>query len=429
MIEPMTTLLKLHDGPQKMMDRRKKRVMDFAKYKAMKDRGDKIDRRTSEAGETFLAINDTLKDELPKLFSLTAKLVEGCLNNFVQLQLQWQSVWKRKLTQAIELNEVPRSFSVVLEEFSGDFRYTEAQVLSLGVCNGSLLADTTNLTHAFSPSTTLTNNSDGDSSRRPSLAPDENRSRGLSTSTVEVTRQRGVSMSSGASPMLPSPDLGRPTEGFGLGAHLTTNGAYSHQPGTGRRIRASSTASGRSPVTPDMPGGWRNNSANPVSMTYGNRPSTSTGRVYEPSNGSHAGGETYDTAGEHYNRQRSETEATRYVAPREPPAPHRQSSPSHRPSSLFSSAMPMSDTPQTQYSYNEEHSIPEFNVLFLAASVYEFNIDRARREAGYPYLTYVAGEIFDVIGEKGELWLAKNQDDATNQVGWIWNKHFAKLAS
>ena len=68
-------------------------------------------------------------------------------------------------------------------------------------------------------------------------------------------------------------------------------------------------------------------------------------------------------------------------------------------------------------------------VLFLAASVYEFNIDRARKEAGYPYLTYVAGEIFDVIGEKGELWLAKNQDDPNSLVGWIWNKHFVKLAS
>ncbi|KAK0517204.1 hypothetical protein JMJ35_000359 [Cladonia borealis] len=32
----------------------------------------------------------------------------------------------------------------------------------------------------------------------------------------------------------------------------------------------------------------------------------------------------------------------------------------------------------------------------------------------------VAGEIFDVIGENGELWLAKNQDDADNLVGWIW---------
>lgn len=37
-------------------------------------------------------------------------------------------------------------------------------------------------------------------------------------------------------------------------------------------------------------------------------------------------------------------------------------------------------------------------------------------------------QIFDVIAEKGELWLAKNQDDLQSQVGWIWSKHFAKLA-
>jgi hypothetical protein len=77
----------------------------------------------------------------------------------------------------------------------------------------------------------------------------------------------------------------------------------------------------------------------------------------------------------------------------------------------------------------EVHAPKEPAVLFLAASLYEFNIDRARREAGYPYLTYVAGEIFDVFGEKGELWLARNQDDSTSQVGWIWMKHFAKLSS
>jgi hypothetical protein len=65
--------------------------------------------------------------------------------------------------------------------------------------------------------------------------------------------------------------------------------------------------------------------------------------------------------------------------------------------------------------------------LFLAASLYEFNIDKSRREAGYPYLTYTEGEVFDVIAEKGELWLARNQDDATGQVGWIWTQHFAKL--
>jgi len=67
-------------------------------------------------------------------------------------------------------------------------------------------------------------------------------------------------------------------------------------------------------------------------------------------------------------------------------------------------------------------------VLWLAASLFEFNIETTKHEAGYPYLTYQAGEIFDVIAEKGELWLAKNQDDPDDQVGWIWSKHFAKLA-
>lgn len=89
----------------------------------------------------------------------------------------------------------------------------------------------------------------------------------------------------------------------------------------------------------------------------------------------------------------------------------------------------MSDSPIAQTPASTEDPSKKLKVLFLAASVYEFNIDRSRREAGYPYLTYVAGEIFDVIAEKGELWLARNQDDPTQQVGWIWNKHFAKLGT
>ena len=89
------------------MLKRNKRVMDYARYKAIKDRGDKVDKKTAEQGEQYIAVNDTLKEELPKLFALTGKLVEACLNNFVQLQLQWQGVWRRKLSQAIDDNKVP----------------------------------------------------------------------------------------------------------------------------------------------------------------------------------------------------------------------------------------------------------------------------------------------------------------------------------
>jgi hypothetical protein len=110
-----------------------------------------------------------------------------------------------------------------------------------------------------------------------------------------------------------------------------------------------------------------------------------------------------------------------------PDSPQPQSPTSTNTNATTAGLINNTTTPST-IEANARFQAKDLHVLFLVASIYEFNIDRARREGGYPYLTYVAGEIFDVIGEKGELWLAKNQDDPTCQVGWIWNKHFAKLA-
>ena len=361
-------------------------MADFVKYKALKDRGEKPDKKTIEQGEQFLAVNDTLKIELPKLFSLTGRLVEACLNNFVQLQLQWTSVWKRKMIQAIQLQEVPVSFGVIAQDFAADFRYIEAQVLSLGVCNGSILADAGSLLPFGSsgPSiggTTLHENG----SRRPSLTPDEYRPRALSNVGAEHPRGRGLSTPGGASPMLPSPDFGRPSDGFGLTPQNNTNLA---QPATGLRVRASSSASSKSPVTPDIPGGWRNQmNGPPIAGSHGNRPSTSTGRSYGSFSGPAGDGQRYSS--EPQNRPRSDRDNPRFMAPSHPgQAPAIQ-----RHSGIFSSAMPMSDSPRPSSPTNEDQLPQDYNVLFLAASVYEFNIDRARREGGYPYLTYVAGEV------------------------------------
>ena len=90
--------------------------------------------------------------------------------------------------------------------------------------------------------------------------------------------------------------------------------------------------------------------------------------------------------------------------------------------------MPMDEDNQPLEEGEVAEPRQEPGVLFTAASVYEFNIDRSRQQGGFRYLTYVTGEIFDVIAEHGELWVAINQDDPTREIGWIWNKHFAKLA-
>ena len=103
---------------------------------------------------------------------------------------------------------------------------------------------------------------------------------------------------------------------------------------------------------------------------------------------------------------------------------------SSRTSGIFNSALPMSDSPSrptTDEVPGTPGDLDEPEVLFLAASLFEFNIAHDRREGGIPYLVYVPGEIFDVIGMKGELWLARNQDDPSRTVGWIWEKHFARI--
>jgi hypothetical protein len=41
-------------------------------------------------------------------------------------------------------------------------------------------------------------------------------------------------------------------------------------------------------------------------------------------------------------------------------------------------------------------------VLYLAASLFEFNITATKSEAGYPYLTYGAGEVSCIYTIKTE---------------------------
>ncbi|KAI9893627.1 MAG: hypothetical protein M1814_006423 [Vezdaea aestivalis] len=428
-IDPMVTLLGMHDGPQKIMAKRNKRLIDYGRLRAMKERGDKPDKRTIEQGDQFQTLNDTLKDELPKLFALTTKLVEACLDKFVGCQMAWHSLWRTKLEQCLDRHSIPKGTMDILDAFNADFPLTCVQVESLGICNGALLADAVSL---ISASQNLLND---DSTSNLAIMNSNGRSGSASSSSSRpqppFNRHRTASMNSDKSPSLPTPDFGKRHSGSGFGF-----GATDSYPAT--RVRSSSNSQPRAlPPTSDP------------SRIYPNpsRPSTSSR------------GQTFDSPN---------------AAPWLMGTAARPPTPSSRPfSNVFTSALPLSNSPSQDGSPVERSrspsrldgagiiapsvtpgaSIPappallhssssgpparrppaptqgqeQFNVLFLAASLFEFNIDRARKEAGYPYLTYVPGEIFDVIGEKGELWLAKNQDDPGCLVGWIWCKHFAKL--
>lgn len=380
----MITLLKLYDGPQKVMHKRNKRLIDYARFKAIKDRGDKPDKKTAEQGEQFTILNDALKDELPKLFSLTAKLMEACLNNFVEIQVRWFSMFQKKLSFLID--QFPSDIESIVSDWSADFAFADAQILSLSLCNGALLSDAVNLVNFNTPST----EAGASSPRRPST---------VTNSSVRT----------GSGTMENSPKV---TYDFSnAGSSSQTDGQSQH----GRR-RTNSSMSAVARAASEMANGQVNSGT--TSQVASARPSTDTTRT-EPfpslprlSLDMPFMNDPLLNDPEHFEATMDETTA----------------SPNGRYSGFFSSAMPMSDSPRQETPPEPEQS-KDPKVLFLAASLYEFNIDRPRQEAGYPYLTYAAGEIFDVIGEKGELWLARNQDDPNRQVGWIWTKHFAKLSS
>ena len=381
------------------MQKRSKRLLDYARFKTIKDRGEKPEKKLTEQGEQFIAINETLKEELPKLFALTGKLVEACLNNFVQLQLQWNVIWRRKLSQAIDDCKVPGEISDIVDSFAGDFAFFEAQVLSLEICNGSMLADAFNQVSKLPPST----NGGVDGAASP----------GGASSSLDVTKRRTLSFTSDRSPMLPQPDFGTRNFSVENGLQLATGGLVAlNQDMSSRRARASSTVSSQGPRTPEVTSAYRSY-FNGSSVANSVRPITSISRTTtEPSPSlprsslDVPGGDRLSGEGPLMNRPRSgstypppssarpngrSVESTSSQTSQD--IHQRSSSPSSRFSGLFSSAMPMSDSPPEPIPTAPPGS-SEYKVLFLAASVYEFNIDRARKEAGYPYLTYVAGEVW-----------------------------------
>ncbi|KAH0291364.1 hypothetical protein KCU62_g2875, partial [Aureobasidium sp. EXF-3399] len=397
-VNPMLECLKLYAGPQHLIAKRKKRVADYARLQAMQQKGQKPDAKTADAAEVYEALNEQLKLDLPRLYTLQSELVRACLNTHVYLQSQWWWLWKEKLAPVVDFAYA--RYTEIEPAFAEEYEFVHSQVLSLGVCNGALLADTFNF---LSPQTTLVGDetvSSQASTRRPSILPSGHRTMSIGSENQPLFTPTDFNKSfnsATASPVLPD----------------------SGQPGDYGRMRSSSSLStrGRAPSV----GASQNNSLPPSRMPSivpkasfsANRPSTAQRPADLKSMSSRM---SLDT-----------TKRSPSVRPGSAVSSQQQQQ-EPRFSGMFNSAMPMSDIPVSPGPMSPQHAPIDTPVMFVAASLFEFNIDRARREAGYPYLTYVEGEVFDVVAQKGELWLAKNQDDPTNSLGWIWEQHFVILS-
>ena len=210
----MVQLLQIYEGPQRIMRKRDKRLPEYARYKAINDRGDKPDKKTTEQGEQFVALNETLKDELPKLYALTSKLMEACLKNFIQIQTTWFGVLQKKIGAHVEA--FPSDLHKLITDFHSDHTLMEARMSELSSCNGSMLTSSLNLV-PMSPS----NETGITSPRRPSTINSSTRPGSMTEDSPKVSRD------------------------FSIGSHPFQSPQTEGQSVRSGRYRADSTLSGR----------------------------------------------------------------------------------------------------------------------------------------------------------------------------------------
>ncbi|OAP62485.1 hypothetical protein AYL99_04690 [Fonsecaea erecta] len=397
-----------------LIQKRDKRLLDYNQFKNKKDRGEKIDKKMTERMEQWEALNLEAKERMKRLLRSTADLVHACQANLVQLHLNWLAMCRQKFSAAMEIPLDKLEKADLIKDWQEDFDFQEATALSLSICNGSLLAEAVNMVSFLTPGSTLMGD---ESPRQPSW---------------NSAPKRSVSTSEDMPP-LPLKDHYHRNSGGPMSSQSDDHTEWSSSTFANGRIRTGSAASGRIPKTPETGSRGVSASLHTVNSTNVSRPGTSPGlsadsiqpaprlsfEAPSPSLG--------ELLTESPMAVRHVSSSTFYSA-----SPGPNQSQLHLPTtsgaSIFSSAMPMEENVEVETPPTNPEPRREPGVLFTAASVYEFNIDRSRQQGGFRYLTYVIGEIFDIIAEHGELWLAINQDDPTREIGWIWNKHFAKLA-
>ena len=395
-IDKFTTLLHELDSYSKLIEKRKKRVGDYARYRTLKERGDKVDKKVQEGAEQYTALNETLKKAIPQLYKLCGKFCMATLRQFINLELKWQKAWEIKLKAVLGEPDLPKSFSAVVESFVSDFSYRESQVLQLGICNGSVLADIAN----FVPLSNLPGESDdGASSQRRS-------------SSIQ-TGHRTTSVNSDT-PLIPTPDTGRRQSGSRLLSPLGEDAPPLPSPTAGR-VRASSALSNRGPLTP---------TSIPRPGHIPPRPSTSTDRSFEQypyqsqtslARSGHGDSAAAVAAAAQLNPQTVEGQrsgslnSSRQSSSHHNPEQQQQqhlwpeleasTTPLVRFSGIFSSAMPMPDSPLIadeelpEQMHIESFLASEPRVLYVAVSLHQFKFDGTKTEAGFPYLGYVKGEV------------------------------------
>lgn len=402
-LDPVEMVLKVFVNSENFIKKRKEMIPAHMKYVNLVSQKKKVDDKLEKTEVEFQKLNSELKTDFHKFGQLCKEIGTLCLARFVDVMCVWYAEWQDKMNEVFMdadpearngMSGMAADFNEIVEGFETKFGIVRDMLPSRSNEFGtarSRISQSSQSTARDNSLSDLRAASIGSRPRGPSFASENPpRSSNLWHSQSSMANVNGSLYT--ASPIS--------TTSQEMPHYDTRDPRYASRPGTG------------SHPSPEV----SSNSA------YWTRPGTSRSHT---SNGP--------------QRSASSGLLTSLESGNDESwfAPHINES-----FGLFNSAMPMDDTPlettkanssrrqsRTSSYHHDVNAQRSLKTLYMAASLFEFHFDGIKTEAGYPYLTYPAGDIFDVIAEKGELWLAKNNEDPTERIGWIWSKHFARFAS
>lgn len=342
------------------MKKRAKRRLDYERYVQLKKSGKKIDKQLSELVEQYEALNETLKKELPKLSAMTAKVGNICLGNLVNIQARWFEIWRDKMKSVLPGTQIPEVADIVAA-FQSDYKWVEEPLTELTILNPL------NKTRTSQPTAT-----------------DDNLSKTRSRPDEATPRPRGLSLTNDPMSSTPPAEFAKRHSGQWTQSPTASIPSPSHQFYYRADYYAGLKQGPGSPITPEVANAVR--SFPPPTQPPPPRPGT---------------GVSYDSSGAP-PRQSSETVPGQFRRDSSSAQSgyHGAEGP-RRFSGIFHSALPLPDDSDpsqrsSRASSRERTPINGYNVLWLAASLFEFNIETTKHEAGYPYLTYQAGEVCSI---------------------------------
>lgn len=370
-------MIKLHDYPGHYIRQRAKRRPDHEKYEAAVKSGKKIDDKLEKQEELFQATNMLLKDQLPQLSEKASKVGSYCYKSFIAIMLDFYEVWQLKLK--VPLDNVPPSIAEIVENFRPEFKPRQQWAEGLAILNGNFHKAVTK--NRLSQSNVQDDVSSGSKSRPPTIG----------------DRSRGLSINSDQSPSLPTPDFGSTPGQFTFSPMASISPGFPHT-----QTRESSATPGRSRPSMEAP------AASDGFLNY--RPPFISAGVMQSHEQMGTSRENMDVAN-----------AARYLSDPAHSTLNRindsDSSEFRHTSSIFNSAMPMDEAGSSSTYLNRAESArsslrsshhsqfvidqsESYNPIWLAVSLFEFQIDETKIEGGFPYLTYQAGEVSELISRQ-----------------------------